>query len=136
MLKKLKKYFIAFLLIFMLFAPMTILITEAAGISDAASTVKKIAGSEGMGYKTEDISIEKIVGQTIQVLLGLLGIIFLVLTIYGGFKWMMAGGDSAEIEKAKNILVNGVIGLVIVLSAYAISSYVMSALLDNLNLVN
>jgi hypothetical protein len=135
MFQKIKKYFIVFMLIFMAFSPMAVLNVEAKGIADAAATVKKVAGSEGMGYKTDDVKIEVIVGKAIQILLGLLGIIFLILTIYGGVKWMMAGGEGGEVTKAKSVLTNGVIGLVIILSAYAISSYVMSALLDNLNLV-
>lgn len=136
MFKKIRKYVLVFILMFMVFSPMAILNVEAKGIADATSTVQKVAGSDGMGYKTDGVKIEVVVGKAIQVLLGLLGIIFLILTIYGGFKWMMAGGDGGEVTKAKSILTNGVIGLVIVLSAYAISSYVMSALLDNLNLVS
>lgn len=136
MLKKIRKYVLIFILMFMVFSPVAALNVGAAGIGDAAATVKKVAGSDGMGYKTEDVAIEVVVGKAIQVLLGLLGIIFLILTIYGGFKWMMAGGDTGEVAKAKSVLTNGVIGLVIVLSAYAISSYVMSALLDNLNLIS
>lgn len=136
MLKKIRKYVLIFILMFMVFSPVAALNVGAAGIGDAAATVKKVAGSDGMGYKTEDVAIEVVVGKAIQVLLGLLGIIFLILTIYGGFKWMMAGGDTGEVAKAKSVLTNGVIGLIIVLSAYAISSYVMSALLDNLNLIS
>jgi hypothetical protein len=69
------------------------------------------------------------VGSLIQTFLGILGIVFLVLTIYAGFTWMTAAGDSKKVDSAKNILISAVVGLVVLLSAYAISSFVI----DNLS---
>jgi len=41
--------------------------------------------------------------------------------IYAGYLWMLARGNEQEVEKAKNIIIYAVIGLVVVLSAYAIT---------------
>jgi hypothetical protein len=72
-------------------------------------------------------SLTGLIGRIINIALGLLGIVFLGLSIYGGFIWMMARGDSTQIEKAQNIIKNSIIGLVIVLAAYAITNFVYSA---------
>ncbi len=72
-------------------------------------------------------------GSLINVALGLLGIVFLLLTLYAGWLWMTAAGDAKNTEKAKNILVTAVVGLVILLSAYAISSFVIENVTNAVN---
>ncbi|MDD5527931.1 MAG: pilin [Patescibacteria group bacterium] len=67
---------------------------------------------------------QSIVGTVISAILSLLGVVFFLLIFYGGIRWMMAQGNEAEIEKAKEILIAAVIGLVIVLAAYAITRFI------------
>lgn len=69
-------------------------------------------------------SLSLIIGRMVKALLSLSGVIFLVLTIYGGFTWMMARGNEQEITKAQGILRTAIIGLIIVLAAYAITAFV------------
>lgn len=75
-------------------------------------------------------SVYEIIGIIINIFLGTLGVIFLVLTIYAGFLWMTAGGKEEQVNKAKKILINAVIGLVITLSAYGIVTFIFNALED------
>lgn len=82
--------------------------------------------SSGGGGKTVDEIIQKI----INTVLSFLGVGFLVLMIYGGYVWMTARGNEQEVGKAKNIITNAIIGLVIVLSAYAISYFIVSTFVD------
>ena len=70
-----------------------------------------------------------IAARIIQFLLSFLGIISLVLIIYAGFVWMTSGGDSDKITQAKRILKNAVIGLFIILSSWAITTFIISQLL-------
>lgn len=88
----------------------------------AALTSADTAAS-GAGIRSFELEI--IIGQIIGVLFGLLGVIFLVLTIYSGYLWMTAGGNADQVEKAKRMLVQGIIGLTILLSAYAITEFVL-----------
>lgn len=74
--------------------------------------------------------IRTIAARIIRAALGLLGIVALGLILWGGYVWMTAGGDEDRIAQAKKILVNAVIGLIIILSAYAIVSFVISKLLS------
>jgi len=71
-----------------------------------------------------------IVGKVIQAVISLIGIIFIVLTVYAGFLWMTARGEPAQVDKSKKLLVQSVIGLAIVLAAYAITQFVLSRLID------
>lgn len=68
------------------------------------------------------------VGQIINVLLGFLGVIAVVLILIGGFKWMTAAGNEEKVGEAKKLLGAGVVGLVIILAAFAIASFVITQL--------
>ncbi|NUM25908.1 MAG: hypothetical protein HUU49_04850 [Candidatus Buchananbacteria bacterium] len=72
--------------------------------------------------------VEVIVGKVIGAFLSIFGIIFMVLIIFGGYKWMMASGREEEISKAKATIRSAVIGLIIVLAAYAITFFITNAL--------
>ena len=84
--------------------------------------------SSTLGLPTTDIRI--VIAKIIKVALGLLGIVALVIMIYGGVVWMTAGGNEDKITTAKKVLINGVIGIAIILSSYAIVSFVMNKLVE------
>jgi len=79
-----------------------------------------------LGLPKTDIRV--IAARIIQIALSLLGIITVVLIMYGGFIWMTAGGNDEQIGRAKKILVNATIGLAIILSAYAITLFIFRML--------
>ena len=66
----------------------------------------------------------------INVILGLLGVIFLVLIIWGGFTWMKARGNEEEVTRAKNIIISATIGLVIILASYGIMMFLYMTILN------
>lgn len=82
--------------------------------------------ADGGGFADADLFT--IIGRIINVFLGILGVVCLILFVYAGAIWMTAGGDDKKVDKAKKILINAVVGLVITLSAYAISIFVLNLL--------
>lgn len=85
-----------------------------------------VGGALGLG--TQDLRI--IVAKIIRNLFGLLGIVAVVIILYGGFLWMTSQGEEDTINKAKRVIVNGVIGLTIILSAVAITQFIISRLME------
>lgn len=79
------------------------------------------------GLGTTDIRI--VIGRIIQVALGMLGIVALLITLAGGYLWMTSGGDTERIGRAKALLASGMIGLIIILSAFAITTFVLNRIL-------
>ncbi len=79
-----------------------------------------------LGLASTDIRV--IIGRIVRVLLGLLGLILVILILYAGVLWMTAGGNEEQIVNAKKIIKNATIGLIIILSAYAIVLFVMRML--------
>lgn len=70
-----------------------------------------------------------IIGNIINVALGFVGIVLVIMVLYAGFIWMTAGGDGKRVEKARRILTNAIIGIVIVLLSLAITTFVMNAII-------
>ncbi len=81
--------------------------------------------STGLGSTDVRTTVAKI----IRVTMGLLGIVAVVLILYGGLKWMLAAGNEEAVEQAKKTIFAGIIGLAIILSAYAIASFVINQLI-------
>lgn len=112
-------------------------LTSLAGIAVVKADMRKGMASqmgalaEKSGYSQTGVletSIESIVANIIQYVLSFLGVIFIILIIYSGFMWMTAAGDSEKITKAKDILISAVIGIIIVLSAYVITTTILTRL--------
>lgn len=80
-----------------------------------------------IGESQSDIT--KFIGAyIIKPVLGVIGLAFFVLTIYGGVLWMVAAGNETMVKKAQEILKNAAIGTVIVVAAYAITNAIFNAL--------
>ncbi|MCH7759518.1 hypothetical protein IID20_04125 [Patescibacteria group bacterium] len=75
-----------------------------------------------------DASLPEVIGNVIKILLSLLGLIAVVLLIAGGFIWMTSGGNEEKIKKAKQLMGAAIIGLIIVIAAYAIATFVIGQL--------
>lgn len=87
----------------------------------------EIGKTYGANNNPKDIRI--IIAQGIRVFLGFLGIIFLMLLIIAGFKWMTAMGEEEKVREATKQIRNAIIGLLIVLASYGLAVFVINAVL-------
>lgn len=83
-----------------------------------------LEGNVNLGNKP----LMETVSQLINVLLSVLGVIAVIIILMGGFKWMTAAGNEEKVGEAKKLLGAGIVGLVIILAAFAIASFVISNL--------
>lgn len=83
---------------------------------------------EGIGYAEKDP--RQIVAGIIKIALGFLGTIAVVIILIGGFKWMTAGGNEENVAAAKQFIYAGIIGLVIILAAYAVANFAVTQLME------
>ncbi|MCR4312020.1 MAG: Ig-like domain-containing protein, partial [Candidatus Uhrbacteria bacterium] len=95
----------------------------------STDSLDTVAAETGLGNEDPRIIVAKIINTGLTVL----GILVVLIIIYGGFVWMTAQGNPERVDKAKKILINAVIGLFIILASYAITSFVISSLLDATN---
>lgn len=101
----------------------------AQGITGDLSNLglNEFSANTNLGTNIELIST---VARIINILLGFLGVIAVVLVLLGGFKWMTAAGNEDKIGEAKKLMGAGVVGLVIILAAYAIAAFVINQLVE------
>jgi hypothetical protein len=74
--------------------------------------------------------INELIGFIIRAITGIVGSIALLMFVAGGFVWMTAAGNEERVKLGKNILIWSTLGLVVIFSAYAITRYVITALLE------
>lgn len=90
------------------------------------SAVSYFNPSDTLGLGSADL--QETVIAIIQWVLGLLGLVAVIMILVGGFKWMTAGGNEESIESAKKLLTAAIIGLIIVLLAWAIVIFAIGVL--------
>jgi len=100
------------------------------GDTTESSKLQKV-GRGIYGTETPPPSIAVMVGVYIRAFLTMLGIVMVIIIVYAGYLWMTAGGDTEQVKKARAYITNGIVGLIITLSAFAITDYVLSRLAES-----
>jgi len=91
------------------------------GVNDFA------AGGVNLGTRT----LRETIAGIINIALGFLGILATLLILFGGFTMMTSGGNADKKSGGQNAAVAGAIGLIIILTAYAISRFVLASVANN-----
>jgi len=104
-------------------------ITLAALLSATNSAHAQVSlGFPGQFADFSSQDLKATIENIIRIILGFLGILVIVAIIYGGFRMMTAGGNADQNEGGRKIIIAGAIGLVVILAAYAIASFVVNSL--------
>ena len=93
---------------------------------DAGDLGTNDAANIGLGNKDPKAMAVSV----IQVILGFLALIAVIIILLGGFKWMTAAGNDDKVAEAKKLITSGIIGLVIVLASWGITSWLIDTVLD------
>lgn len=64
----------------------------------------------------------------INIILGFLGIVAVIIILMAGFQWMTAGGEEEKVTEARQRLIQGAIGLVLIIAAWIIAYFVIDQL--------
>ena len=89
--------------------------------------LNEFSSNTNLGTNIELIST---IARLINIILGFLGVLVVVGIVYGGFKRMTAAGNEEQISSGNKIMGAGIVGLVIVLAAYAITAFVVNQLVE------
>jgi len=83
------------------------------------------AGSECTGSEGSSEKLSSIIKTIINILSVIVGVVAVVMIIFGGLKYITSGGDSSNVSSAKNTIIYAIIGLVIVALAQFIVRFVL-----------
>ena len=117
--KHLKQILILFFLIVILILPYFVFASSNPAL-DGLTDV----GSDAGYAEAVPATLSTMTGKIVKAFLSLLGGIFIVLMLYGGYTWMTAAGDEAKVTKAGNIIRRAIIGLIITVGSYAIWHFI------------
>lgn len=125
--KKFIKSFFVLLFFIFFFSPLGLEAQNESKQSDQFTGTVSRDSQTGAFFRESGYSgasANSIIGSIIKTVLSLLGIVFLVLMIFSGYQWMTAGGNEDQVSQAKNRIKNAVIGVVVVIMAYAITAFI------------
>jgi hypothetical protein len=133
-----KKQILSFTVLLIVFFSITqFILTKSIPTAQASSNLWEMQeglqdeiGKTAFGQSGDPEDVRVIVAGVIKVFLGVLGIVFVVLIVLAGYKWMTAAGNEEKIKEAKSQLTRAVIGLVIILAAWGITEFITNCLID------
>ncbi len=127
MYKNFIKFFLIALFAFTVFFSSVNIALADKTVNTGLETTGKSAGlDQGIGGKP----VTETIGIIIGTILAFVGVLFLILMIYGGIVWMLARGNEQEITKAKNTINAAIFGIVIVIASYALTRFIFDVLLN------
>lgn len=109
---------------------LSVLLVPAVAGAQAQITSQDLGIQYGSATGLGNQDVRTTVARIIRTAMGLLGIVAVVIILIGGFKWMTAGGNDEQTGEAKKWIFSGIIGLAIILSAYALATYVINSLVS------
>ncbi|MDO8617369.1 MAG: hypothetical protein Q7N87_00515 [Candidatus Uhrbacteria bacterium] len=116
---------------FLVLAPVAFPVVAVAEITPESTGLTQAAGQAGLnnacGADTK-ACLAQIVGSVIKIALGFVEVLLFIYLLYGGFLWMTSGGNEEGVKKAKVMIRNAVIGLVIITMSYVVTSYIVTQL--------
>lgn len=102
------------------------------GVANAQYGLEETANTAGLSSNISGASTPaEVIGDIVAAGLSMVGVLFLLLMIYGGVMWMIARGNEQQTDKALNTIKAAVIGLIIVMASYAITAFVFNAISGN-----
>ncbi len=129
--KSFKKNFIfACFTLALLTLAMPLITNAVAAPGDTLNRLKEVGGEAYGTGEEPPKDVTEIVGGVIKTGLSIMGVVAAILIIYAGYLWMTGRGKEERINKAKETLEAAIIGLIIILAAYAITYFVVDRLMQ------
>lgn len=125
-----KRLLLTALLLAGMFVPLLAYPAVPAYAADPRGEVcKGIDAATGSGECQTDVSLTRVVQNIVNILSVVVGIIAVIMIIWGGLKFVTSSGDSTKITSAKHTVIYAIIGLAVV----ALSQVIVRFVLDNIS---
>jgi uncharacterized membrane protein YidH (DUF202 family) len=115
------------------FMASTMVVLPAMAQADNARNVLGFGYAEQLGLESTNADPRDTAVDIVRYLMTFLGIIAVIVILIGGFRWMTAAGNEDRVASAKKTIIAGAIGLVVILAAFAIVTFVIDVTADAIN---
>ena len=101
-----------------------------SSINQVATSAKQQVqqGINDAGGTTNTTSANTLIKNIVNTMLFLVGVLSVIMIIYGGIQYVISVGDSGKVAKAKNTIIYAIVGLIVAILSYAIVNFVISQL--------
>lgn len=123
-----KKILLVFGLIFAFATPIVMIsnvLDNQAHAEGAADLIQK--GADSTGQK-DSRSAGDLAKDFVNIMLFAVGILAVIMLIWGGIRYVLSGGDSGAVSSAKKTILYAVVGLIVAILAYAIVNFVITTI--------
>ena len=98
-------------------------------LASATSVQEGANAARADGMPTELIGDNGVFNRITNTVLLIVGLISVIMLVYGGLRYILSGGDSKKVTDAKNTVLYAIIGLIISMLAYAIVHFVLNSVI-------
>jgi hypothetical protein len=121
-----------FMFVVAAFAPAALATPNLKNAFDTSQTGILGKAADKAGYETSDPQnqAQRVVAQIIYAALSIVGVVFIILMVYGGYLWMTDRGNEDSVRTAKKLITAAMFGLFIILAAYAITYFVLAQIAE------
>jgi Type IV secretion system pilin len=113
------------------------LVLGVALLAPIADPVAAQSIQEGVNSTNTDSFVQKLDGDNgvfrdiVNTALYIIGAISVLMLIYGGIRYTLSAGQTANVEAAKNTILYAIIGIIVAVLAFAIVNFVLGSLIGN-----
>ncbi len=118
------------IIIYTFMALLVLIPASALALDIGGGLANKAATEAGYSGSTSETTLAETVGVVIKTALSFVGVAFLALMVYAGYLWMTARGEEEMIKTSQKIITSSIIGLIITVGAYSITSFVVPKILE------
>lgn len=105
-------------------------VAKAQGLNEIVENQLLRLDNSGLPGDADEGRVLDDVVKLVQLLLGTVAIIFFILILWAGFRWMTSGGNQETVDKAKKMITSALIGLLVIVFSYAITVFVFRLVLE------
>ena len=106
-----------------------ICLSTSRALASAISIQEGADAARAEGMPTELIGNNGVFSRITNTILLIVGLISVIMLVYGGLRYILSGGDSKKVTDAKNTVLYAIIGLIISLLAFAIVNFVLTSVI-------
>ncbi|PJE75931.1 hypothetical protein COV04_02125 [Candidatus Uhrbacteria bacterium CG10_big_fil_rev_8_21_14_0_10_48_11] len=101
------------------------------------NSYQEVANSAGLrtGATTDKITPLEIFGLYLNILVGFIGVLFIVQVVHGGILWMTAGGNEEQVEHARKKMISATIGAAVMFGSYILTYFILSQIASTTDIV-
>ncbi|MFZ2189295.1 MAG: pilin [Candidatus Magasanikiibacteriota bacterium] len=103
---------------------------QALDLGTGSGSLLENAKDNAQYATANETTFAETIGTVIKMVLSVVGVLFLAYMVYAGYLWMTAQGEEEQVKKSQTIIKQSIIGLIIMTSAYSITTFVVPKILD------